>query len=79
MFYIGLLRENNHVASWFPFTTKLTRPNPHFAYDKYFLDSIVAADDEIRNKLNEWIKASKTYQEQALKKMDHIYQGLNND
>jgi DNA-binding MarR family transcriptional regulator len=72
LFYVGLLRENNHVASDFPFTTELTRPNPRFAYDKYFLDSIVAADDEIRNKLNEWIKASKTYQEQALKKMDLI-------
>jgi hypothetical protein len=33
----------------------------------------VPADDQIHNKLNEWIKASKTYQEQALKKMDEIY------
>jgi hypothetical protein len=65
-------RENNHVASWFPFTTELTRSSPRFAYDKYFLYSIVAADDEIRNKLNEWIKAAKTYQEEALKKMDYI-------
>jgi hypothetical protein len=72
LFYVGLLRENNHVASWFPFTTELTRPNPRLAYDKYFLYSIVAADDEIRNKLNEWIKAAKTYQEEALKKMDLI-------
>ena len=72
LFYVGLLRENNHVASDFPFTTELTRPNPSFAYNKYFLYDIVAADDEIRNKLNEWIKAAKTYQEEALRKMDYI-------
>jgi hypothetical protein len=70
LFYVGLLRD--HVASDFPFTTELTGPNPRYAYDKYFLYSMVGADDEIRNKLNEWIKASKTYQEEALKKMDYI-------
>jgi DNA-binding MarR family transcriptional regulator len=79
LFYVGLLRENNHVASDFPFTTAFTRPNPGFVYDKYFLDRIVSVDDQIRNRLRKWLKASKTYQDKASKKLEDIYQGLNND
>jgi hypothetical protein len=78
LFYVGLLRENNHVASDFPFTTDFTRPNPGFAYDKHFLDRIVAADDEIRDKLRKWIAQSESYQKLALKKMEGINEGLNN-
>jgi hypothetical protein len=80
LFYVGLLRENNYVASDFPFTTALTRPNPGFVYDNYFLVyRIVPVDEQIHDKLIEWIKASKTYQKQASEKMDHIYQVLNNE
>jgi hypothetical protein len=68
LFYIGLLRTNNHVASDYPFTADFTRPNLGYVYHKYFLDRIVADDDQIRNKLHGWIEASKTYQEQALKR-----------
>lgn len=68
LFYVGLLRDNNHVASDYPFTADFTRPNLGYVYHKYFLDRIVAADDQIRNKLHGWIEASKTYQEQALKR-----------
>ena len=74
LFYIGLLRENNHLASHFPFTTDFTAG---FAFHKYFLHRIVGADDQIRSRLTEWLKASKTYQDQASKKIDDIYQELN--
>jgi hypothetical protein len=82
LFYVGLLRQNNHVDSDFPFTTAFTRPNPGFVYDKYFLDRIVLADDQIRRRLRKWLKASKTYQDKASKKLEDIYQcyqGLDND
>lgn len=44
-----------------------------FRYPKHFLDRIVAADDQIRNKLNEWINESNSYQKKALDKMYNIH------
>jgi hypothetical protein len=69
LFYIGLMRENNYKASDYPITTEFIRPNPGFQYPKNFLRGIVAADYEIRDKLNEWIKESNSYQKKVLDKM----------
>ena len=69
LFYIGQLSENSHVASDYPITTASIQPD----IIKGFLDQIVFVDDQIRNKLREWIKESKSYQKLALEKMDDIY------
>jgi hypothetical protein len=37
------------------------------------LGQLVFADDQIRNKLKEWIKESTSYQKLVLEKMDDIY------
>jgi hypothetical protein len=73
LFYISQLRENRHVASDYPITTASIQPDIGHVYAKGFLDQIVFADDQIRNKLKEWIKESKSYQKLALEKMDDIY------
>jgi hypothetical protein len=73
LFYVGLMRENNYKASDYPITTEFIKSNPGFRYPKHFLDRIVAADDQIRNKLNEWINESNSYQKKALDKMYNIY------
>jgi hypothetical protein len=78
LYYVGLQNENNHVPSDFPFTTDLTRPNPGYIYHKYFSDRIVAAYDELRDKLRKWIAQSESYQKLALKEIQRINQGLNN-
>jgi hypothetical protein len=72
LFYVGLLRENNHKASDYPLTTGFIRPSPNLVYPKDFLIQIVASDDQIRNKLREWITESTNYQKLALEKMDQI-------
>ncbi|MGC2574208.1 MAG: MarR family winged helix-turn-helix transcriptional regulator, partial [Candidatus Nitrosopolaris sp.] len=73
LFYVGLMRENNYKASDYPITTEFIKSNPGFLYPKHFLDRIVAADDQIRNRLNEWINESNSYQKKALDKMYDIY------
>lgn len=73
LFYIGLLRENAHLASYYPLTTAFIQPDIGRLYPKDFPNQIVVADDQIRNKLKEWIKESKSYQKLALEKMDDIY------
>jgi hypothetical protein len=72
-FYICQLRENSHLASDYPITTASIQPDIGQVYAKGFLNQIVFADDQIRNKLKEWIKESKSYQKLALEKMDDIY------
>ena len=72
LFYVGLLRENNHKASDYPLTTGFIRPSPNLVYPKDFLIQIVASDDQIRNRLREWITESTNYQKLALEKMDQI-------
>jgi hypothetical protein len=49
------------------------QPDIGYAYPKDFLGQLVFADNQIRNKLKEWIKESKSYQKLALEKMDDIY------
>jgi hypothetical protein len=73
LFYICQLRENSHVASGYPITTASIQPDIGHVYPKGFLNQIVFADDQIRNKLREWIKESKSFQQLALEKMDDIY------
>ena len=73
LFYICQLRENSHVASDYPITTASIQPDIGQVYAKGFLNQIVFADDQIRNKLKEWIKESKSYQKLALEKIDDIY------
>jgi hypothetical protein len=76
-FYVGLLRENMHLASDYPLTSSfLGDQSRDFHVPIQFLNQIVADDDQIRDKLKEWITESIIYQEQALKKMNHIDQGL---
>ena len=55
LFYVGLLRENNHKASDYPLTTGFIKPSPNLVYPKDFLIQIVASDDQIHNKLKKWI------------------------
>ena len=76
LFYISQLRENSHVASDYPITTASIQPDIGQVYPNGFLNQIVFADDQIRNKLREWIKESKSYQKLALEKMDDIYSKL---
>jgi hypothetical protein len=73
LFYIGQLRENSHLASYYPITASSIQPDIGHVYPKGFLNQIVFADDQIRNKLREWIKESKSFQQLALEKMDDIY------
>lgn len=77
LFYIGLLRENSYVASDYPVTTASIQLDIGQVYQKGFLNQIVFSDDQIRNKLREWIKESKSYQQLALEKMDDIYLNYN--
>jgi hypothetical protein len=79
LFYVGLMRENSHKASDYPLTTDFIRSNPGRDCPKDFLDRIVARDVEIHDKLKGWISESETYQQEALNKMDNIYQGLNKE
>ncbi|MGC2683856.1 MAG: hypothetical protein WA323_18510, partial [Candidatus Nitrosopolaris sp.] len=44
LFYVGLLRANNHVASDHSLTTDFMRSNLGFQYPN------IAGDDQIRNK-----------------------------
>jgi hypothetical protein len=78
LFYVGQIRENNYKASDYPLTTNFIRSNPSVHCPRDFLYRIVASDVQILTKLNEWIAESKTYQQQALAKMDDIYRGFNN-
>lgn len=73
LFYVGLLRENNHKASDYPLTTGFIRPSPNLVYPKDFLIQIVGSDDQIRNKVKEWITESTRYQKLTLERMDQIY------
>jgi hypothetical protein len=76
-FYVGLLRENIHLASDYPLTSSfLGDQSSDFHVPIQFLNRIVADDDQIRDKLKEWITESISYQEQALKKMNQIDQRL---
>ncbi len=45
LFYIGLLRDNNHKTSDYPLTTGFIRPNPKSLYPTDFLMQIVNSDD----------------------------------
>ena len=63
--------KNLHII--YPLTTALIQPDIGYVYPKDLLNQIVAADDQIRNKLREWIKESESYQKPALEKMDNIY------
>jgi hypothetical protein len=72
LFYIGLLRDNNHIASDYPLTTGFMKSSPNLAYPKWFLEKIIYNDNEIRNKVTGWIKESSEYQKLALEKMNEI-------
>jgi hypothetical protein len=76
LFYIGLLRDNNHKASDYPLTTGFIRPNPTSLYPTDFLMQIVNSDDDIRTKLTEWLATN--YQKLALEKMNQIYLKIDN-
>ncbi len=77
LFYIGLLRDNNHKASDYPLTTGFIRPSPNLVYPKRLLMKILKGDKEIRNKFMEWMKEALSYQKQTLKKMDDISTEIN--
>jgi hypothetical protein len=72
LFYLGLLRDNNHKASDYPLTTGFMRPSQNLAYPKWLLMKILHNDKEIRDRLAEWIKEASTYQKQSLAKIDEI-------
>jgi hypothetical protein len=72
LFYIGLLRDNDHKASDYPLTTAFLRPSPNIVYPKWSLMRIAKSDDEIRNKLTEWINETLEYQRLALDKLTKI-------
>jgi hypothetical protein len=78
LFYIGLLRDNDHKASGYPLTTAFLRPSSNIVYPKWSLMSIAKSDDEIRNKLTEWINETLEYQRLALDKLNEICVQLKN-
>lgn len=46
LFYIGMLRENKHLASRYPLTTMFMQPRIGYVYPKDLLNQIAAADDQ---------------------------------
>ena len=78
LFFIGLLRDNNHKASDYPLTTAFITPSPSLVYPKDFLMQIIRSDVEIRKKLREWIDEATSYQKLALARMNEIHLELNN-
>jgi len=75
LFYVGLLRENNHKASFYPLTIGFIT-YPSIVYPKDFLTQIIRRDDDIRKHMLEWIKQAAAYQSLALDKMNKIYSEL---
>lgn len=73
MFYVGLLRDNNHTASDYPLTTGFLRPSPNLVYPKWYLMNILRKDKDIRNRLAEWVNEALSYQKQTTEKMNEIY------
>jgi len=71
LFYIGLLRDNDHKASDYPLTTGFIKSSPNLMYPKDFLLDIVRSDDKISKKIVELIREAITYQRLALEKMSH--------
>src|SRR5206468_5683729 len=55
LFYLGLLRDNDHKASDYPLTTAYLRPSPNIVYPRCSLMRIAKSDDEIHNRLIQWI------------------------
>ena len=78
LFFIGLLRDNNHKASDYPLTTAFITPSPSLVYPKDFLMQIVRSDMEIKKKLREWIDEVTSYQKLASDRMNEIHLELNN-
>ena len=72
LFYIGLLRENNHEASDYPLTVGFIRSSPNMIYPKDSLLDIVRGDGKIRKQLVEWIREATTYQRLAFEKMNRV-------
>lgn len=60
LFYIGLLRENNHKTSDYPLTVGFMRPSPNLMYQKDFLMDVVRSDDEIHRRFKQWINEATT-------------------
>ena len=78
LFYIGLLRENNHEASDYPLTVGFIRSSPNMIYPKDSLLDIVRGDGKIRKQLVEWIREATTYQRLACEKMNRVCLELEN-
>jgi hypothetical protein len=72
LFYVGLLRENNHKAAFYPLTIGFIT-YPSLIYPKDFLTQIIKSDDDIRKHMLQWIKEAAAYQRLALDKMNKIY------
>jgi hypothetical protein len=71
LFYIGLLRENNHKASDYPLTVGFIT-NPSLVHPKDFLIQIIRSNNIIRKQVLEWVKVASVYQSLALEKMNQI-------
>jgi DNA-binding MarR family transcriptional regulator len=78
LFFIGLLRDNNYIASDYPLTTAFITPSPNLVYPKDFLMQTVRSDGDIRKKLKEWINDATVYQKLAYDRMNKIHLELNN-
>jgi hypothetical protein len=76
LFYVGLLRENNHKASYYPLTIGFIKPSPNLVYPKDFLTQMIRSDDDIRKHMLQWIREAAAYQRLALNKMNEIYSEL---
>jgi hypothetical protein len=72
LFYIALIRENKHLASYYPLTAASIGSHPNLLYPKDMLMSILAQDVEIRNKMKKWITETTNYQKRLLNKMDEM-------
>jgi hypothetical protein len=71
LFYIGLLRENNHKASDYPLTVGFIT-NPSLVNPKDSLIQIIKSNNIIQKQVLEWIREATAYQSVALKKMNQI-------
>jgi hypothetical protein len=78
LFYIGLLRDNDHKASDYPLTTAYLRPSPNIVYPRCSLMRIAKSDDEIHNRLTQWINEVTGYQRLVLDKLNEIHTELKN-
>lgn len=77
LFYIGLLRYNNYVASDYPFATGTAIPNDNSIYPVDLLKEIIHKDEKLKERIETWFMEAREYQKKTLDRMNQISQEMN--